>query len=251
MKKFLKILGWTVLVLLLVGAYAGYRIVWGHPFTHQPAGEPAGDLLPGPQPGDCSRMIGAVDGTPLDRHSGKLATVGPREARGGLRIRARRRSPRSSEFDRAKLDAAGPDHLRHPARLLRLAGAFHAVRLAVLRGPVPDQPDVRHAGAARELHADHARGEEREDRAQLRRAAAGHGRQARRADRRDAAPVGGGRGAAAGAAREVAGGRSTTRSRRRRRTSPLVTTFVERMAKAQGPRPGEAQARCGTRRSRR
>jgi hypothetical protein len=29
MKKFLRVLGWSVVVLLLVGAYVGYRIIWG------------------------------------------------------------------------------------------------------------------------------------------------------------------------------------------------------------------------------
>lgn len=32
-KKLLKVLGWSALVLLVVGAYAGYRNVRGHPFT--------------------------------------------------------------------------------------------------------------------------------------------------------------------------------------------------------------------------
>jgi len=33
LKKFLKVLGWSLLVLLLVDAWAGYRIVWGDQFT--------------------------------------------------------------------------------------------------------------------------------------------------------------------------------------------------------------------------
>jgi uncharacterized protein (DUF885 family) len=76
MKKFLKILGWTALVLLLVGGYAGYRIIWGHPFSiNQLANRQAVFfLLRNPE---TFTMIGAVDGTPLDRHSGKLAAVGP------------------------------------------------------------------------------------------------------------------------------------------------------------------------------
>jgi uncharacterized protein (DUF885 family) len=76
MKKFLKILGWTALVLLLVGGYAGYRIIWGHPFSiNQLANRQAlFFLLRNPE---TFTMIGAVDGTPLDRHSGRLAEVGP------------------------------------------------------------------------------------------------------------------------------------------------------------------------------
>ena len=163
MKKFLKILGWSLLVLLLVGAYAGYRIVWGHPFTlNQLANRQAMFFLVR-NPGARSRMIGAVDGTPLDRHSGKLARGRPREARRRTTRSASRRSPRSSDFDRAKLE---PQEQITYDILLDFYGTqakFARVRLAVLRGPVPDQPDVRHAGAARELHADHPRGEERED----------------------------------------------------------------------------------------
>ena len=75
MKKFLKILGWTALVLLLVGGYAGYRVIWGQPFSiNQLANRQAVFfLLRNPE---TFTMIGAVDGTPLDRHSGKLAAVG-------------------------------------------------------------------------------------------------------------------------------------------------------------------------------
>jgi uncharacterized protein (DUF885 family) len=75
MKKFLKVLGWTLLVLLLVGGYAGYRIIWGQPFTlNQLANRQAVFfLIRNPE---LFTMIGAVDGTPLDRHSGKLAEVG-------------------------------------------------------------------------------------------------------------------------------------------------------------------------------
>jgi uncharacterized protein (DUF885 family) len=76
MKKFLKVLGWSLLVLLLVGAYAGYRIVWGDPFTlNQLANRQAFFFLV--RNPELFSMIGAVDGTPFDRHSGKLAPVGP------------------------------------------------------------------------------------------------------------------------------------------------------------------------------
>ena len=75
MKKFLKILGWSLLVLLLVGAYAGYRIVWGHPFTiNQLANRQAVFFLV--RNPELFTTIGLVDGTPLDRHSAKLAPVG-------------------------------------------------------------------------------------------------------------------------------------------------------------------------------
>ena len=76
MKKFLRILGASVLVLLLVGAYAGYRIVWGEPFTlDQLANRQAMFFLV--RNPELFSMIGLVDGTVLDRHSGRLAAVGP------------------------------------------------------------------------------------------------------------------------------------------------------------------------------
>ena len=169
----------------------------------QPACESASDVLPRPQ----SRVVHD------DRHRGRYDHRSPfRQARGGRpretgrRLCVRRAGNRGREEVRPhQARAPGADHLRRAARFLRFAGRVPAVRLAVVRGPVPDQPDVRHAGAARELPADVARREEREDRAQLRRAAAGDGRQARCAHRGNAAAVGGGRRAAVGAARALAG----------------------------------------------
>lgn len=75
MRKILKVLGWTALVLLLVGAYAGYRIVWGHPFTiNQLANRQAFFFLV--RNPELFTQVGIADGTILDRHSGKLADVG-------------------------------------------------------------------------------------------------------------------------------------------------------------------------------
>jgi uncharacterized protein (DUF885 family) len=75
MKKLLKIVGWSLLVLLAVGAYAGYRIVWGTPFTlNQLANRQAVFfLIRNPE---LFTQIGVVDGTAFDRHSGRLAEVG-------------------------------------------------------------------------------------------------------------------------------------------------------------------------------
>ena len=75
MKKPLRILGWAVLAALLVGIYAGYRIIWGHPFNiNQLANRQAFFFLV--RNPELFTSIGAVDGTILDRHSGKLAPVG-------------------------------------------------------------------------------------------------------------------------------------------------------------------------------
>jgi len=102
MKRFLKALGWTLLVLLLVGAYAGYRVIWGHPFTiNQLANRQATFfLIRNPE---LFTTIGLVDGTLLDRHSGKLAPVGPgkRDADAAF---AEEALAEVREFDRARLD---------------------------------------------------------------------------------------------------------------------------------------------------
>ena len=101
MKKFLKVLGWSLLVLLLVGAYAGYRIVWGHPFTiNQLANRQAIFFLV--RNPELFSTIGLVDGTPFDRHSGKLAPVGvaKRDADYAFATEA---LAELQKFDRAKL----------------------------------------------------------------------------------------------------------------------------------------------------
>ena len=102
MKKFLKVLGWSFLVLLLVGAYAGYRIVWGHPFTlNQLANRQAMFFLV--RNPELFTMIGLVDGTPLDRHSGKLAAVGPEKREADYAF-GQQALAEVKKFDRAKLD---------------------------------------------------------------------------------------------------------------------------------------------------
>ncbi|MDQ1310030.1 MAG: hypothetical protein QG601_1300 [Pseudomonadota bacterium] len=75
MKKVLRIVGWSVVVLLLVGAFVGYRIIWGQPFTiNQLANRQATFFLV--RNPELFTMIGLADGTIIDRHSGKLAAVG-------------------------------------------------------------------------------------------------------------------------------------------------------------------------------
>ena len=75
MKKFLKVLGWSLLVLAVVGTYAGYRMVWGHPFTINQLANRQATFFLFRNP-ELFTTIGLVDGTLLDRHSGKLAPVG-------------------------------------------------------------------------------------------------------------------------------------------------------------------------------
>ena len=103
MRKFLKVLGWSALVVLLVGGYLGYRVIWGHPFTiNQLANRQAVFfLIRNPE---LFSSIGAVDGTVLDRHSGKLAPVGV-EKRDADYAFAEQALAELKEFDRSRLDA--------------------------------------------------------------------------------------------------------------------------------------------------
>src|SRR5262245_33289535 len=75
MRKALKVVGFALLALLLIGGYAGWRIVWGHPFTiNQLANRQAAFFLM--RNPELFTQIGIADGTIIDRHSGKLAPVG-------------------------------------------------------------------------------------------------------------------------------------------------------------------------------
>ena len=102
MKKFLKVLGWTALVLALVGAYAGYRILWGHPFTiNQLANRQAFFFLV--RNPELFTQVGIADGTIFDRHSGKLAAVGVGKRDSDYAF-AEKALAEVKRFDRAKLD---------------------------------------------------------------------------------------------------------------------------------------------------
>jgi uncharacterized protein (DUF885 family) len=102
MKKFLKVLGWTALVLALVGAYALYRILWGHPFTiNQLANRQAFYFLV--RNPELFTQVGIADGTIFDRHSGKLAAVGVAKRDSDYEF-AEKALAEVKRFDRAKLD---------------------------------------------------------------------------------------------------------------------------------------------------
>jgi uncharacterized protein (DUF885 family) len=102
MKKFLKVLGWTALVLALVGAYAGYRILWGHPFSiNQLANRQAFFFLV--RNPELFTQVGIADGTIFDRHSGKLAAVGVGKRDSDYEF-AEKALAEVKRFDRAKLD---------------------------------------------------------------------------------------------------------------------------------------------------
>ena len=109
MKKLLKGLAWALLGIVVIGAYPAYRVVWGHPFSiNQLANRQAvGFLFRSPE---LLTMIGAVDGTLLDFHSGKLAPVGVAR-RDEDTAWAERALTEVKEFDRAKL--TGQDQITY------------------------------------------------------------------------------------------------------------------------------------------
>lgn len=101
MRKFLRVLGWSVLAVLLVGGYAGYRIVWGHPFNiNQLANRQAVFFLV--RNPELFTTVGIADGTVFDRHSGRLAAVGI-EKRDADFAFAEQALAEVREFDRARL----------------------------------------------------------------------------------------------------------------------------------------------------
>jgi uncharacterized protein (DUF885 family) len=75
MKKVWKVAKWPLLVLLVVIAYAGYRIIWGHPFTINQLSNRQSLLFLTANP-ELFSSIGIIEGTIFDHHSGKLTAVG-------------------------------------------------------------------------------------------------------------------------------------------------------------------------------
>jgi hypothetical protein len=74
-KSILKTLGALGLVVLIVGTYCGYRILFGTPFTLNQLANRQAILFVMNNP-EIFTTIGVIDGTMLDFHSGKLAEVG-------------------------------------------------------------------------------------------------------------------------------------------------------------------------------
>src|SRR5512143_799293 len=102
MKKLLKGLVWALVGLVVVGLYPGYRLIWGHPFTiNELANRQAVSFLV--RNPELLTSIGAVDGTVLDFHSGKLAPVGVAK-RDEDYAWAEKAIAEVREFDRARLD---------------------------------------------------------------------------------------------------------------------------------------------------
>src|SRR5580658_4406956 len=72
MRRAWRVTGWIALALLVVLAYAGYRLIWGKPFTlNELANRQALEfLISNPE---LFTQVGIADGTIFDHHSGKLA----------------------------------------------------------------------------------------------------------------------------------------------------------------------------------
>lgn len=75
MKKLWKVAKWPLLVLLVVIVYAGYRIIWGHPFTINQLSNRQSLFFLTANP-ELFSSIGVIEGTIFDHHSGKLTAVG-------------------------------------------------------------------------------------------------------------------------------------------------------------------------------
>lgn len=75
MRLVFRILGLLLLAAIGVGVYAGYRIGFGHPFTINQLADRQAIAFVARNP-ELFTQIGLIDGTFLDRHSGKLAPVG-------------------------------------------------------------------------------------------------------------------------------------------------------------------------------
>ena len=101
MKKIWKVTGSIGLAVLLVGAYAGYRLAFGKPFTINQLANRQALLILVDNP-ELFTQIGVADGTIFDWHSGKLTAVGvpKRDADYATMERFARQV---KEFDRSKL----------------------------------------------------------------------------------------------------------------------------------------------------
>jgi uncharacterized protein (DUF885 family) len=102
MKKAWRITGWAALALCVALGYAGYRTVWGKPFSmNMLANRQALEFLM--RNPEVFTQIGITDGSFLDHHSGKLAPYTLKE-RDGDYAQLAKFQKEVDEFDRAKLD---------------------------------------------------------------------------------------------------------------------------------------------------
>ncbi len=102
MKTFWKILRWTALAILAIVGYCVYRVGFGKPFTINELANRQILVFLSQNP-ELFTQVGIVDGTVLDRHSGRLAAVGVAK-RNDDYARFERYVRETQAFDRAKLD---------------------------------------------------------------------------------------------------------------------------------------------------
>lgn len=102
MKALRKVLVYCGLAILIVGGYCGYRVGFGKPFTLNELANRQTFLFLAANP-EIFTSIGIVDGTVLDRHSGKLTAVGVKKRDRDYAM-ASQFAAEVREFDRAKLD---------------------------------------------------------------------------------------------------------------------------------------------------
>ncbi|MDP9013151.1 MAG: DUF885 domain-containing protein [Pseudomonadota bacterium] len=102
MKAFWKTLGYFGLALLVVVGYCGYRLAFGKPFTLNELANRQAFLFLLANP-ELFTQVGFIDGTILDRHSGRLAAVGVKKRDDDYAM-AERFIRQVKEFDRTQLD---------------------------------------------------------------------------------------------------------------------------------------------------
>ena len=187
MKKTLKVFGWIGLALVVVGAYAGYRIAFGMPFTiNQLANRQA--LIVLAQNPETASQVGIADGTVFDWYSGKLTPVGLKK-RDDDYATFERFVKQVKEFDRAKL--ARQDQITYDVLLDQYETMLSFKRFGWISSeglyPIAPMWGVQ-VQLPTFLETDHVI-HNAEECAQLRKAPRGNGRQAGCRDRRDAAAI--------------------------------------------------------------
>ncbi|MBP6013388.1 MAG: DUF885 domain-containing protein [Alphaproteobacteria bacterium] len=100
-RRTLRVFLWLLAIAVVIGGYAGYRLVWGTPFTITQLADRQAIffLLDSPE---LLTSIGLVDGTMLDFHSGKFSDYGVAERDRNFAV-AERNLAELKAFDRASL----------------------------------------------------------------------------------------------------------------------------------------------------
>jgi uncharacterized protein (DUF885 family) len=99
--RIFRIFLWLLVIGLVAGGYAGYRLIWGTPFTLSQLADRQAIYLLMDEP-EFLTQIGIVDGTWLDFHSGKISDYGQAERQREI-ARAEKFQAELAGFDRSKL----------------------------------------------------------------------------------------------------------------------------------------------------